>query len=85
MEVLGGHSGKGHSLESEELQREGEQAVCVGIGVRPWGCSRRRQPCVFHSLLSGEPSHLSFSLIPYPRNHCIGSGEGGFPVPLPGR
>lgn len=85
LEFVSGNNGKGHSLESKELQKEGEQAVCLGVGVSPWGCSMQRQPYDLHPLPSGQPSHLRFPLIPYPRNHCFGAGEGGFLVPLPGR
>ena len=85
LEFVGGNNGKGHSLESKELQKEGVQAVCLGVGVSPWGCSMQTQPYDLHPLPSGEPSHLRFPLIPYPRNHCFGAGEGGFLVPLPGR
>lgn len=86
LEVVGGGNGKGHSLESKELQNEGEQAVCLGIHVSTWGYSMRRQPYVLYALPSGDLSHfLIFSLIPYCRNYCSGPGGGGLPVPLPGR
>lgn len=81
--MLGCDNGKRHSLEYKELQNIGERVLFLGVGLSPWGWSTRRQPYVFHPLPSGDPSHLSFPLIPYPRNHCLELGflshclEGG--------